>query len=122
MAFLSGISVSRSTMWGAIARLGPTRRKGTGSHRAGRVLKGGLASEGGRGGATRERLIFVDDECGTHTSSAPIYGHAPRGERLHPRVPRGRGKNATLLSGMSTQGMGPSLGVEGATTARVFET
>jgi hypothetical protein len=68
-----------------------------------------------------ERLIFVD-ECGTHTSLAPIYGYAPRGERLHLSVPRGRGKNTTVLSSMTTEGMGPSLAVEGATTARVFET
>ena len=38
------------------------------------------------------------------------------------RVPRKRGKNTTLLSSMSLEGMGPSLAVEGATTARVFET
>lgn len=38
-----------------------------------------------------ERLIFVD-ECGTHTSLAPIYGYAPRGERLRLSVPRKRGK------------------------------
>ena len=37
-------------------------------------------------------------------------------------VPRGRGKNTTLLSSMSVEGMGPSLAVEGASTARVFET
>ena len=37
-------------------------------------------------------------------------------------VPRKRGKNTTLLSSMSLEGMGPSLAVEGATTARVFET
>ena len=37
-------------------------------------------------------------------------------------VPRGRGKNTTLLSSMSVEGMGPSLAVEGATTARGFET
>ena len=67
-----------------------------------------------------ERLIFVD-ECGTHTSLAPIYGYAPRGERLRLLVPRKRGKNTTLLSSMSVEGMGPSLSVEGATTARVFE-
>jgi hypothetical protein len=29
-----------------------------------------------------ERLIFVD-ESGTHISLGPIYGYAPRGERLH---------------------------------------
>ena len=68
-----------------------------------------------------ERLVFVD-ECGTHTSLAPIYGYAPRGERLYLPVPRNRGKNTTLLSSMTTGGMEPSLAVEGTTTARVFET
>ncbi len=68
-----------------------------------------------------ERLLFVD-ECGTHTSLAPIYGYAPRGERLYLSVPRSRGKNTTLLSSMTLEGMGPSLTVEGSTTARVFET
>ncbi len=67
-----------------------------------------------------ERLIFVD-ECGTHTSLAPLYGYAPRGKRLRLSVPRKRGKNTTLLSSMTLLGMGPSLAVEGATTASVFE-
>ena len=69
----------------------------------------------------QERLVFVD-ECGTHTSLAPIYGYAPRGERLHLSVPRSRGKNTSLLWSMTLSGMGPSLTVEGSTTARVFET
>jgi transposase len=69
-----------------------------------------------------ERLVFVD-ECGLHTSLAPVYGYAPRGERLCLSVPRNRGKNTTtLLCSMAIDGMGPSLAVEGATTARVFET
>ncbi len=38
------------------------------------------------------------------------------------KVPRNGGKNMTLLSSMTIAGMGPSLAVEGATTARVFET
>jgi transposase len=67
-----------------------------------------------------ERLVFVD-ECGTHTSLAPTYGYAPKGERLRLSVPRRRGKNTTLLASMSLGGMGVSLAVEGATTARVFE-
>ena len=37
-------------------------------------------------------------------------------------MPRKRGKNTTLLSSMSLEGMGPSLAVKGASTARVFET
>ena len=68
-----------------------------------------------------DRLLFVD-ECGTYTSLGPIYAYAPRGERLYLPVPRGRGKNTTVLSSMTLSGMGPSLVVEGATTARVFET
>ncbi len=64
------------------------------------------------------------DECALHTSLAPIYGYdAPRGERLRLWVPRNRGTNTTtLLSSMTIEGMGPSLAVEGATTARVLET
>ena len=54
-----------------------------------------------------ERLVFVD-ECGTHTSLAPLYGYAPRGERLRLSVPPKRGKNTTLLSSMTLSGMGPS--------------
>jgi transposase len=57
-----------------------------------------------------------------HTSLSPIYGYAPRGERLHLSVARNRGKNTTVLSSMTIEGMGPSLAVEGATTARVFGT
>jgi transposase len=56
----------------------------------------------------------------THLS--PIYGYAPRGERLHLPVPRNRGKNTTLLASMAIDGMGPLLAVEDATTARVFQT
>jgi transposase len=62
------------------------------------------------------------DECGTRPSLSAIYGYAPRGERLYLPVPRTRGKNTTLLSSMTTFGMGPSLDEKGATTARVFET
>jgi hypothetical protein len=68
-----------------------------------------------------EKFVFVD-ECGRHTSMAALYGYAPEGERLRLRVPRRRGKNTTVLSSMTIEGMGPTLVVEGATTARVFET
>jgi transposase len=57
-----------------------------------------------------------------HLAGSDLYGYAPRDKRLHLPVPRNRGKNTTLLSSMTTSGMGPSLAVEGATTARVFET
>ncbi len=64
--------------------------------------------------------MFVD-ECGTHTSLAPLYGYSPKGERLSLSVARNRGKNTTLLASITLEGMGPSLAVEGSTTARIFE-
>jgi transposase len=66
------------------------------------------------------KLMFVD-ECGTHTSLAPLYGYSPKGERLKLSVPRNRGENTTLLASITVEGMGPSMAVEGSTTKEVFE-
>jgi transposase len=66
------------------------------------------------------RLVFVD-EMGTNTSLSPLYAWALRGERAFCSVPRNRGKNTTLLSSMTLEGIGPSLAVEGATDREVFE-
>jgi transposase len=66
-------------------------------------------------------LAFVD-EMGTNTSLSPIYGWSKKGQRAYGSVPRNRGRNTTVLASMSVEGMGPSMAVEGATTARVFET
>ena len=67
-----------------------------------------------------KRFIFVD-EMGTNTSLSPLYAWSRRGERAWCSVPRNRGPNTTLLSSMSLEGMGPSLAVEGSTTAEIFE-
>ena len=67
-----------------------------------------------------DRLVFVD-ECGANISLVPLYAWSRRGERVHAKAPRNWGKNVTLLSSMSTEGMGPSLAVEGPTTREVFE-
>jgi transposase len=66
-------------------------------------------------------LVFVD-EMDTNVSLSPLYAWSKKGRRAYGSVPRNRGKNTTLLSSMTIEGMGPSLAVEGATTARVFET
>ena len=65
-------------------------------------------------------LVFVD-ECGTHTSLAPRYGWAPKGQRSRMKVARNWGTNITLLASISREGIGPSLAVEGPTTREVFE-
>jgi transposase len=66
------------------------------------------------------RFVFVD-ECGAHTSLAPLYAWSRKGERARFKVPRNRGANVTLLASMSAEGMGPCLAVEGSTTRETFE-
>jgi transposase len=66
------------------------------------------------------RLVFVD-EMGVHTSLAPLYGYAPKGERLRLSVPRNRGKNTTLLASITLGGIGETMAVEGSTDRWVFE-
>lgn len=68
-----------------------------------------------------QRLVFVD-EMGSNTSLSPIYAYSQKGQRAYCSVPRDRGPNTTLLSSISSSGMGPSMAVEGAVTAAVFET
>ena len=79
-----------------------------------------MEGDGGRYGRAREARLRGRVRS-RHASLAPIYGYAPKGERLRLWVPRKRGKNTTLLASMSLEGMGPTLAVEGATTAVVFE-
>ena len=67
-----------------------------------------------------ERLVFVD-EMGANVSLLPLYAWSRRGLRARAKAPRNWGKNFTLLSSMSMEGMGPSVAVEGATTRAVFE-
>lgn len=72
------------------------------------------------GAVEASRFVFVD-EMGSNTSLCPLYGWSKVGERLRVETPRNWGKNVTLLSSMSMEGMGPSVAVEGATTGAVFE-
>ena len=67
-----------------------------------------------------QRLVFVD-EMGANISLSVLRAWSRRGQRAYCSVPRNRGPNTTLLASMSMEGMGPSLAVEGATTATVFE-
>ena len=63
------------------------------------------------------------DECGLHTSLAPIYGYTrQRASALGFRYREAGARTQRLLSSMTIEGMGPSLAVEGATTSQVFET
>jgi hypothetical protein len=68
-----------------------------------------------------KQVVFVD-EISINTSLSVLRAWSPKGQRAYCLVPRNRGTNTTLLSSMTTEGMGPSLVVEGATTAAAFET
>ncbi len=67
-----------------------------------------------------KRLVFVD-EMGTNTSLYSTYAWSKKGERAYCSIPRNRGKNTTLLTSMSVEGMGSSLAVTGSVNAAVFE-
>ena len=67
-----------------------------------------------------DRLVFVD-EMGANTSLAPVHAWSQCGERAHGEAPRNRGKNTTLLASMSSEGMGPTLAIQGGTNKAVFE-
>ncbi len=66
------------------------------------------------------RLVFVD-EMGANTSLSPLYAWSRKGQRASGNAPRNWGKNVTLLSSMTREGMGPCVAVEGPTTRAVFE-
>jgi transposase len=71
------------------------------------------------GGVDPKRLLFVD-ESSTNIALTPRYGRAPRGERSHGRVPKNWGKNVTLISSISLEGMGASMSIEGSSDTESF--
>ena len=66
------------------------------------------------------RLVIVD-ECGSNSALTPLYGWAPRGQRVPGSVPRNRGKNTTLLASLSLSGIGACMIIEGSVNAAAFE-
>lgn len=70
-------------------------------------------------GVDPKRLVFVD-ESSTNTTFTPRYARAPRGERAHGEAPRNWGKNVTLISSMTLEGMGSSMSIEGSSDTVSF--
>jgi transposase len=70
-------------------------------------------------GVDPERLRFVE-ESSTNVALTPRYGRAPRGERVRGKAPRNWGKNVTLISSISLEGMGPSMSIEGSSDTDSF--
>jgi transposase len=70
-------------------------------------------------GVDPKRLLFVD-ESSTNIALTPRYGRAPRGERAHGTAPKNWGRNVTLISSISLEGMGPSMSIEGSSDTDSF--
>ena len=65
-------------------------------------------------------LVLVD-ECGSNIALTPLYARAPRGKRAYGSVPRNRGKNTTLLAGLTLEGIQAPMILEGAVDTLAFE-
>ena len=52
---------------------------------------------------------------------SPIYARAPRGERAHGKAPKNWGKNVSLICAIDSEGVKPSMSVEGAVDSKAFE-
>jgi transposase len=63
--------------------------------------------------------VFVD-ESSTNIALTPRYARAPKGERAFGRAPRNWGKNVTLISSITAEGMGPSMSIQGPSDTESF--
>ncbi len=70
-------------------------------------------------GVDPKRLVFVD-ESSTNVALTPRYARAPKRERAHGKAPRNWGKNVTLISSITLEGMGPSMSIEGSSDTESF--
>ena len=64
-------------------------------------------------------MVFVD-ESSTNIALTPRYARSPKGERAYGKAPRNWGKNVTLISSISVEGMGPSMSIEGSSDTESF--
>ncbi len=60
-----------------------------------------------------KRFVFVD-ECSTNVRMVPLRARAPKGGRASGKAPKNRKNNVTLISSVSTKGMGASMLIEGS--------
>jgi transposase len=65
-------------------------------------------------------FVFLD-ESGSNIALTRLYARAPKGKRARGSIPRNRGKNMTLISSLTLQGLGESLLVDGSANTELFE-
>jgi transposase len=60
------------------------------------------------------------DESSTNIALTPRYARSPKGRRAFGKAPRNWGKNVTLISSITTEGMGPSMSIQGSSDTQSF--
>ena len=60
------------------------------------------------------------DESSTNIAMVPSYARAPKGRWAFGKAPRNWGKNITLISSITTKGMGPSMSIQGSSDTESF--
>ena len=60
------------------------------------------------------------DESSTNVRMVPLRARAPKGERAFGKAPKNWDKNVTLISSISSEGMGPSMSIEGSVDGEAF--
>lgn len=63
--------------------------------------------------------MFVD-ESSTNIALTSRYARASKGKRAYGKAPSNWGKNITLISSITLEGMGPSLSIEGSSDTESF--
>lgn len=69
---------------------------------------------------TADRFVFLD-ESGVNLTVARRYGRAPRNERCPGTAPRNYPTNLTLIASCTTNGIGPSMVLDGPVNGAAFQ-
>ena len=65
--------------------------------------------------------LRVIDETGSNIALTRLYGRAPRGKRARGTIVRKRGKNVTMITDLSLQGLGEKFIMDGSANGDIFE-
>jgi transposase len=63
----------------------------------------------------------VIDETGSNLALTRLYGRAPKGKRARGSIVRKRGKNVTMITDLSLDGLGEAFITDGAINGELFE-
>ncbi len=117
-----GVRASVSTIWAFLDRADQTfKKKSVHACEQERpdVLEEREAWFEGQLDLDPSKLVFVDETWAT-TNMAPLYGWAPRGERLRAGIPLGHWKRATFIAGLRLTEMIAPMVINGSINGACF--